>query len=135
MGFGQLVIGPPGSGKTTYCDGICQFLNSIGRCELARVRTFSKLCTLEAAVVCLFGPVVAASMTDRTDMCGMGMKVCSGTKTISFLNGRETVIVNLDPGNDLLPYECAVDVMELISLEDVMNEFELGPNGGDAPSL
>ena len=25
--------------------------------------------------------------------------------------GRETVVVNLDPGNDLLPYECAVDVM------------------------
>ena len=21
MGWGQLVVGPPGSGKTTYCDG------------------------------------------------------------------------------------------------------------------
>ena len=40
------------------------------------------------------------------------------------------MIVNLDPGNDVLPYECAVDVMELISLEDAMEELGLGPNGG-----
>ena len=73
MGFGQLVIGAPGCGKSTYCNGMAQFLNSVG---------------------------------------------------------RETVVVNLDPGNDLLPYECAVDVMELIRLEDAMDEFDLGPNGG-----
>ena len=29
--FGQLVIGPPGSGKTTYCKEIGKFLESIGR--------------------------------------------------------------------------------------------------------
>lgn len=31
MRFGQLVIGPPGSGKTTYCDGMAQFLRTLGR--------------------------------------------------------------------------------------------------------
>ncbi|XP_023230352.1 GPN-loop GTPase 2-like [Centruroides sculpturatus] len=31
MLFGQLVIGPPGSGKTTYCDAMSQFLQSMGR--------------------------------------------------------------------------------------------------------
>jgi hypothetical protein len=35
------------------------------------------------------------------------------------------VVVNLDPGNDMLPYDCAVDIMELIKLEDVMDEFAL----------
>lgn len=40
------------------------------------------------------------------------------------------MIVNLDPGNDVLPFECAVDVMELIKLEDVMRDLGLGPNGG-----
>ncbi|ODV92578.1 hypothetical protein CANCADRAFT_89122 [Tortispora caseinolytica NRRL Y-17796] len=29
--FGQLVIGPPGAGKSTYCYGMFQFLSAIGR--------------------------------------------------------------------------------------------------------
>ena len=29
--FGQLVIGPPGSGKSTYCTGMHEFLSGIGR--------------------------------------------------------------------------------------------------------
>uniref|UniRef100_A0A1B6EC39 GPN-loop GTPase 2 n=1 Tax=Clastoptera arizonana TaxID=38151 RepID=A0A1B6EC39_9HEMI len=29
--FGQLVIGPPGSGKTTYCDSMSKLLSEIGR--------------------------------------------------------------------------------------------------------
>ena len=31
MVFGQVVIGPPGSGKTTYCIGLQQYLEGIGR--------------------------------------------------------------------------------------------------------
>lgn len=31
MSFAQLVIGPPGCGKSTYCDGMHQFLSAIGR--------------------------------------------------------------------------------------------------------
>lgn len=30
-GFGQIVVGPPGSGKTTYCRGMLQFFSAIGR--------------------------------------------------------------------------------------------------------
>ncbi|CAK9234220.1 unnamed protein product [Sphagnum troendelagicum] len=73
MVFGQLVIGPPGSGKTTYCNGMSQFLQLIG---------------------------------------------------------RKTAVINLDPANDQLPYECAVNIEELIKLEDVMAQYDLGPNGG-----
>jgi len=29
--FGQVVIGPPGAGKTTYCWGVQQFLQACGR--------------------------------------------------------------------------------------------------------
>ena len=29
--FGQVVVGPPGSGKTTYCLGMCQYMKAIGR--------------------------------------------------------------------------------------------------------
>ncbi|XP_050986433.1 GPN-loop GTPase 2 [Labeo rohita] len=71
--FGQVVIGPPGSGKTTYCRGMQEFLSRLG---------------------------------------------------------RKVVIVNLDPANEGLPYPCAVDISELVTLDDVMDGLKLGPNGG-----
>ncbi|XP_012694176.1 GPN-loop GTPase 2 [Clupea harengus] len=71
--FGQVVIGPPGAGKTTYCRGMQEFLTSLG---------------------------------------------------------RKVVVVNLDPANEGLPYQCDVDVSELVTLDDVMDGLKLGPNGG-----
>ncbi|KAI5956310.1 hypothetical protein KGF54_000785 [Candida jiufengensis] len=71
--FGQVVIGPPGSGKSTYCHGMYQFLSAIG---------------------------------------------------------RKSCIINLDPANDRLPYPCELDIRDFIDLESIMEEFELGPNGG-----
>jgi GPN-loop GTPase len=38
--------------------------------------------------------------------------------------------VNLDPANDQLPYDAAVDIREVFRLESVMEEHKLGPNGG-----
>ncbi|KAL4752053.1 hypothetical protein BDW72DRAFT_212295 [Aspergillus terricola var. indicus] len=73
MPFAQLVIGPPGAGKSTYCNGMHQFLGAIGR-------------------------------------------KCS--------------IVNLDPANDKTSYPCALDVRDLVTLEEIMSEDRLGPNGG-----
>jgi GTPase SAR1 family protein len=73
MPFGQLVIGPPGSGKTTYCLAMQEFIRKLG---------------------------------------------------------RKVAVVNLDPANDSLPYEAAVDISELIRVEDVMAKLKLGPNGG-----
>ena len=39
-------------------------------------------------------------------------------------------VVNLDPAAEEILYQPSVDIRELISLEDVMEELELGPNGG-----
>ena len=72
MPFAQLVVGPPGSGKSTYCNGMHQFMSAIGR-------------------------------------------KCS--------------VVNLDPANDQIPYPCALDIRDLVTLEDIMSNEELGPNG------
>lgn len=70
--FAQLVIGPPGSGKTTYCKAMSAFLESLG---------------------------------------------------------RKVIVVNIDPANDDLCYKAAVDVSELITVEDAMVHMHLGPNG------
>ncbi|RUP50528.1 hypothetical protein BC936DRAFT_138704 [Jimgerdemannia flammicorona] len=43
---------------------------------------------------------------------------------------RKVSIVNLDPANDHIPYPCAVDIADLITLEDTMETLGLGPNGG-----
>mmetsp|Transcript_33167 Transcript_33167/g.75188 ORF Transcript_33167/g.75188 Transcript_33167/m.75188 type:complete len:319 (+) Transcript_33167:123-1079(+) len=71
--FGQLVIGPPGAGKTTYCTGMQMMLAALK---------------------------------------------------------RPHTLINLDPANDDLPYKCDIDVRELVNVEDVMTELQLGPNGG-----
>eukprot|EP00798_Chlamydomonas_sp_ICE-L_P015014 gene15014-21083_t len=73
MPFGQVVMGPPGCGKTTYCHGM----------ELYMLGT-----------------------------------------------GRQVAVVNLDPANDSLPYTPAIDINDLVCLEQVMEELKLGPNGG-----
>ncbi|KAI4257814.1 MAG: hypothetical protein L6R42_005439 [Xanthoria sp. 1 TBL-2021] len=46
------------------------------------------------------------------------------------LNKRSCFYVNLDPAADDFSYEPDLDIKDLISLEDVMEEMGLGPNGG-----
>lgn len=43
--------------------------------------------------------------------------------------GVDAIIVNMDPGADTLPYEPDIDIREWISLDEVMQEYSLGPNG------
>ncbi|KAL4809595.1 GPN-loop GTPase [Aspergillus unguis] len=71
--FGVLVMGPAGAGKTTFCNGLIQHLQ-----------------------------------TTR----------------------RSCFYVNLDPAAENFQYEPDLDIRELITLEDVMEELGLGPNGG-----
>jgi hypothetical protein len=41
----------------------------------------------------------------------------------------ENVIVNLDPGAENLPYNPEIDVRDYFTLEDIMLNYEVGPNG------
>ncbi len=43
--------------------------------------------------------------------------------------GVDSVVINLDPGVDSLPYDPDVDIRDWIALDEVMSEFNLGPNG------
>jgi len=41
----------------------------------------------------------------------------------------DSIVVNLDPGVVNLPYSPEIDVREWISLDEIMKEYKLGPNG------
>lgn len=74
--YGQLVLGPPGAGKTTYCSEMSKLLESVG---------------------------------------------------------RKVILINLDPANDCVythTHTPTIDIRNLIVLEDVMDQYNLGPNGG-----
>ena len=71
--FVQLVVGPAGVGKSTYCKTIQDH--------------------------------------------------CSASK-------RRMHVANLDPAAEHFDYECAFDIRDLVSLEEVMEELNFGPNGG-----
>ncbi|EKM76434.1 hypothetical protein AGABI1DRAFT_63106 [Agaricus bisporus var. burnettii JB137-S8] len=55
---------------------------------------------------------------------------CYGKHQLFNAIQRPISIVNLDPANDSIPYPCAIDISDLITLKDVMDEYSLGPNGG-----
>jgi hypothetical protein len=49
--------------------------------------------------------------------------------------GRKCSVVNLDPANDKTSYPCALDVRDLVTLEEIMDEHKLGPNGATLYAL
>ena len=100
--YGQVVVGPPGSGKTTYCDGMQQYLRLLGR---------------DAWVINL-------------DPANEGEGDSSGgtnpDETIMAEPKGEAPPATLN-----LPYETLYDVCEhAVHLTAVMKETGLGPNGG-----
>lgn len=61
---------------------------------------------------------------------GTGKSTFSGSmKEWMVQQGFDCCVVNLDPGAEYLPYEPEIDVRDMISLNEVMMEFNLGPNG------
>ncbi|KAI1142171.1 GPN-loop GTPase [Hypoxylon sp. FL0543] len=55
---------------------------------------------------------------------------CASLITHLQLNRRSCFYVNLDPAAETFEHTPDLDIKELISLEDVMEEMDLGPNGG-----
>ncbi|KAK0633460.1 GPN-loop GTPase [Immersiella caudata] len=55
---------------------------------------------------------------------------CASLITHLQLNRRSAFYVNLDPAAETFEHTPDLDIKDLISLEDVMEEMKLGPNGG-----
>ena len=62
---------------------------------------------------------------------GSGKSYLTGTLT-QYLQANEISVstLNLDPGVLRLPYAPDIDVRDSININEIMTEFELGPNGG-----
>ncbi len=45
------------------------------------------------------------------------------------LQGIDSIILNLDPGAENLPYDPDIDIRDWISLSEIMDTHKLGPNG------
>jgi GTPase SAR1 family protein len=46
------------------------------------------------------------------------------------ISKQDVAIVNLDPGVSFLPYSPEIDVRDYIDIGDLMEKYQLGPNGG-----
>ncbi len=61
---------------------------------------------------------------------GSGKSLLTGALKNWYVNrGEDAIAVNLDPGVVDLPYDPDVDIRDKIQLQDVMQEYGLGPNG------
>ncbi|KAK0612998.1 GPN-loop GTPase [Bombardia bombarda] len=61
---------------------------------------------------------------------GVMSTFCASLITHLQLNRRSAFYVNLDPAAETFEHQPDLDIKDLISLEDVMDEMKLGPNGG-----
>ncbi|KAI8620085.1 GPN-loop GTPase [Chytriomyces sp. MP71] len=55
---------------------------------------------------------------------------CSTILTHARTAGRSVHLVNLDPAAEHFEYKPSIDIRDLITLDDVMEELQYGPNGG-----
>ena len=56
--------------------------------------------------------------------------LCNGLQQFMRAVARPCSVANIDPANDNIPYDAKFDVRELVSVEEVMEREQLGPNGG-----
>ncbi|KAG6784445.1 hypothetical protein POTOM_010139 [Populus tomentosa] len=67
---------------------------------------------------------------DRKVMYKLNENVANSIFFMLMASFRNVTVINLDPANDALPYDFAINIEDLMKLSDVMNEHSLGPNGG-----
>ena len=69
-------------------------------------------------------------ITFVTGTAGSGKSLLTGALKNWYVNrGEDAIAVNLDPGVVELPYDPDVDVRDKVQLQDVMQDYGLGPNG------
>ena len=67
--------------------------------------------------------IIGPAGSGKSTFCELMHKHCE-------TQGRRMHVINLDPAAEEFSYPVSADIRDLISLEDVMAEMKLGPNGG-----
>lgn len=69
-------------------------------------------------------------VTFVTGTAGSGKSLLTNALKSWYVNrGEDAIAVNLDPGVVELPYEPDVDIRDRIQLQEIMQDYGLGPNG------
>jgi GPN-loop GTPase len=132
--YGQAVVGPPGSGKTTYCDGMQQYLRLLGRdgwvinLDPANERAISQS-DLQKSIN------ISSRNEDTESLENVSYdssnNIPAGKSSRNATNNHDSNDAHTEDENDTLPYETLFDVcQEVINLSSVMEKAQLGPNGG-----
>ena len=109
--YGQVVAGPPGSGKTTYCTGMQEYLRLLGR----------------NAWVINLDPANEIPTSYRTSYRNHDDNNDDDDNGQDMTHNHQTTAEN----NRQLPYETLLDVCDsVVNLSSVMQQLGLGPNGG-----
>ena len=116
--YGQIIIGAPGAGKTTYCDGMQQYLRLLGReCYVVNLDPANE--------------VPAATDNNNNTVDDTNEESAADNENNGTEDNSEHDENYVDTANSQLPYETILDVcQDIISLDAVMKELHLGPNGG-----
>ena len=56
--------------------------------------------------------------------------MCHILQQVAEQQGRTLKVCNLDPAAEVFKYTCDIDIRDLISLDDVQELENFGPNGG-----
>ena len=125
--YGQVISGPPGSGKTTYCNGMQEYLRLFGR---------------NAYVINLDPANEGTPKNEETidqhnnDNKNNNENDDDNTNNNNNNNNNNNDTSNATSSNNTnnntqLPYDTIFDVcQDVINLSSVMSKLNLGPNGG-----
>eukprot|EP00915_Cephaloidophora_sp_WS-2016_P006548 GHVH01008835.1.p1 GENE.GHVH01008835.1~~GHVH01008835.1.p1 ORF type:complete len:290 (-),score=42.19 GHVH01008835.1:446-1285(-) len=67
--------------------------------------------------------VVGPAGCGKSTYCHLVQEACAA-------QGRSCRVINLDPAAEEFLYKCELDIRHLVTVDDVMETLDLGPNGG-----
>lgn len=122
MPFAQLVIGPPGAGKSTYCNGMQQFMGAIGRkASIVNLDPANESTSYKAGVDVRELVTLESIMSDQDTMLGPNGGVLYALEEVE--HNLDWLMHRLsDLGDDYVLFDCPGQV-ELFTHHDSLRQI------------